>query len=81
MLNGKKFYLYPVDVRSARGARFVSEAVVRAFGAAIKDKFIEIESEFFVENVSDITSGAKFKECIDYLQKNSKVLVIFFDQL
>jgi len=75
-----KFYLYPVDVRSARGARFVSEAVVKAFNAAINDKFIQLESSFIIENTSDITSGKKFQECTKYLEENQKVLVIFFDQ-
>jgi len=75
-----KFYLYPVDVRSARGARFVAEAVVKAFESAIHDGFIEFHGKFQVENIEDITSGSGFIECSEYLQKNEKVLVIFFDQ-
>lgn len=75
-----KFYLYPVDVRSSRGAKFVSEAVVKAFKSAIKDGFIHIDSDFFIENVNDITSGSSFKKCSSYLQENDKVIIIFFDQ-
>jgi hypothetical protein len=75
-----KFYLYPVDVRSSRGAKFVSEAVVKAFTSAIKDGFISIDSEFSIDNVNDITSGVAFKKCSEHLSQNEKVIIIFFDQ-
>lgn len=75
-----KFYLYPVDVRSSRGAKFVSEAVVKAFNSALRDGFISIDGDFSIENVNDITSGASFKRCSDFLHENDKVIIIFFDQ-
>lgn len=75
-----KFYLYPVDVRSSRGAKFVSEAVVKAFNSALKDGFISINSDFSIENVNDITSGSSFKKCSEYLHEHDKVIIIFFDQ-
>lgn len=75
-----KFYLYPVDVRSARGAKFVSEAVVKAYNSALNDEFINIEGRFSIENVNDITSGTSFAACSEYLEKNDKVIIIFFDQ-
>lgn len=75
-----KFYLYPVDVRSSRGAKFVSEAVVKAFNAARKDGFINLDSDFFIENVNDITSGVSFKAYSDHLASTGKVIIIFFDQ-
>lgn len=75
-----KFFLFPVDVRSARGALFVAEAVVRAFNKAIDEDFIGIEIDFKVENIEDITSGKCLKECAQHLKENNKVVVIFFDQ-
>jgi Holliday junction resolvase-like predicted endonuclease/Holliday junction resolvasome RuvABC ATP-dependent DNA helicase subunit len=75
-----KFFLYPVDVRSARGARFVAEAIVKGFTKAIDEKFIELGSEFKVDNIEDITSGNSFIECLKYLNENNKVIVFFFDQ-
>lgn len=75
-----KFFLYPVDVRSARGARFVAEAVVKCFNKAIDDKFINLDYDFKVENIEDITSGNSFRHCLDYLETNNKVIIIFFDQ-
>ena len=75
-----KFYLFPVDVRSARGAKFVAEAIVKGFKSAIDDGFIEFSSDFKIENIEDITSGDDFKSCVEYLSKNNKVIVIFFDQ-
>ena len=75
-----KFYLYPVDVRSARGARFVAEAVVKCFGSAIQEGFIELSHQFKIENIEDITSGESFRSCAEYLENNNKVVVIFFDQ-
>lgn len=75
-----KFYLYPVDVRSARGSRFVSEAVYKAFNTAISQGFIESKNSFFVDNIDEITGGNGFQECAEYLENNNKVMVIFFDQ-
>lgn len=75
-----KYYLYPVDVRSARGARFVAETIVKAFESAISDDFIEFSGDFKVENIEDITSGISFSQCTNYLKDNGKVLVLFFDQ-
>lgn len=75
-----KFYLYPIDVRSARGSRFVSEAVCKAFNAAIQDRFIDLDLNFTVENIDCIADGNAFRECASYLERNNKVMVIFFDQ-
>ena len=75
-----KFYLFPVDVRSARGANFIIEAIAKAFDSAINDDFIEYHNEFLIENVSEITSGVSFNKCIDYLKFHNKVLILFFDQ-
>ncbi|SFK02362.1 Restriction endonuclease [Candidatus Pantoea symbiotica] len=75
-----KFFLASVDVRSARGGRFVAEAVVKAFNMAINEGFIKYNKEFIIENIADITSSESFKECMRYLEDNEKVLTIFFDQ-
>lgn len=75
-----KLFLYPVDVRSARGATFVAEAIVKGFNKAIEDGFIAFNSEFKIENIEDITSGSSFRDCLRYLDENNKVIVIFFDQ-
>ncbi|MCU8472683.1 restriction endonuclease [Vibrio vulnificus] len=75
-----KLYLYPIDVRSARGSRFVAEAVCKAFNTAIDDGFIEYEHKFSIENIDEITGGTAFRECAEYLERNNKVMVVFFDQ-
>lgn len=75
-----KLFLYPVDVRSARGATFVAEAIVKGFNKAIEDGFIAFDSEFKIENIEDITSGSSFRDCLINLEENNKVIVIFFDQ-
>ncbi|SSI85236.1 ATPase [Acinetobacter baumannii] len=75
-----KFFLFPVDIRSARGPKFVAEAVTKAFNAAIKENFIELDLDFKVENIDEILSGSDFCKCNEYLNLHNKVLVIFFDQ-
>lgn len=75
-----KLYLYPVDVRSARGSRFVAEAVNKAFKTAVTDGFIESKTTFTIENIDEITGGKAFQEYVQYLENNNKVMVIFFDQ-
>lgn len=75
-----KFFLYPVDIRSARGPRFVAEVVTKAFNSALKEKFIDLNLSFKVENINEILNGADFNSCDSYLRDNNKVLIIFFDQ-
>ncbi|MGE9818261.1 MULTISPECIES: nSTAND1 domain-containing NTPase [Acinetobacter calcoaceticus/baumannii complex] len=75
-----KLYLYPVDVRSARGSRFVAEAVGKAFNTAVSHGFIESDTSFTIENIDEITGGKAFQEYAQFLEKNNKVMVIFFDQ-
>lgn len=75
-----KLYLYPVDVRSARGSRFVAEAVTKAFNTAVSHGFIESNTPFTIENIDEITGGKAFQEYAQLLENNNKVMVIFFDQ-
>ncbi|MGG6196214.1 restriction endonuclease [Pantoea allii] len=75
-----KFFLFPVDVRSARGGRFVAEAVAKAFKTAIKEGFIDYDKTFLIESVTDIVSSESVQECLAYLSKQGKVMTIFFDQ-
>ncbi|CAG20230.1 restriction endonuclease [Photobacterium profundum] len=75
-----KLFLYPVDVRSARGAKFVSEAITKAFNAAIQSNFIELNTSFQIEDIDDITGAKAFVECDHYLKETEKVVVVFFDQ-
>ncbi|WP_180008076.1 restriction endonuclease [Acinetobacter sp. YH16057] len=75
-----KFFLYPVDIRSARGPRFVAEVVTKAFNTALKEKFIDLNISFKVENINEILNGTDFRLCDEYLIENNKVLIIFFDQ-
>lgn len=75
-----KFFLFPVDIRSARGPRFVAEAVTKAFNTAIKENFIDLNINFKVENIDEILSGSDFHQCNEYLVNNNKIIIIFFDQ-
>ncbi len=75
-----KLFLFPVDVRSARGPMFVAEALLQAVKAAKDEKFIDIDEEPFISDANSILSSPTIKLVQSYLRENKKVLVLFFDQ-
>ncbi len=75
-----KFFLFPVDVRSARGALFVSEAILSALKAASDSEFITPSEDFAVDDVDNILSADSINSVLSELKIKGKVLIIFFDQ-
>lgn len=75
-----KLYLFPVDVRSARGPMFVAEALLQAIKAAKDDKFIELEEAPVISDANNILASSSIKLVQNYLRENKRVLVLFFDQ-
>ena len=75
-----KYFLFPVDVRSARGALFVAEALMTAINAATEAGFIEAPDDLRVEDVDNVLSGQSVNLILSRLKSERKVLVIFFDQ-
>lgn len=76
-----KFYMYPIDVRSARGSLFVGESVLTAIRAAVNDGFLRFPvKELSVEDADNVLSSESIAAVLDSLEKQGKVLVIFFDQ-
>ncbi|MBD2126068.1 restriction endonuclease [Microcoleus sp. ZQ-A2] len=78
------FYIYNVDVRSAReenGALFVIGAVKKALQQAIDDNFIELPSyKIFVDSIEQPFSSQSIQKALKNLKINQKTIVIFFDQ-
>jgi hypothetical protein len=78
------FYIYNVDVRSAReesGALFVISAIKKALQQAIDDNFIELPNyKIFVDSIEQPFSSQSIQKVIKNLKVNKKVIVIFFDQ-
>lgn len=76
-----KFYLFPVDVRTAKSPLFVAKALLQSLNAMIQDEFIKQNGlKPTVENIESLLSGASIKEILSLLQLNNKILVLFFDQ-
>lgn len=75
-----KFFLFPVDVRSARGPLFVAEAMLQAIKNAADAGFVEIPQDLCVSDVSNILSSDSIAALLDQLRAEGKVLVVFFDQ-
>lgn len=76
------FYLYHVDVRSAKGPLFVMSAIRSAIQQAIDDGFIEIPGHVVsIESKEQpLFSSSSAKLVIEKLKSSRRVLVIFFDQ-
>jgi Holliday junction resolvase-like predicted endonuclease len=76
-----KFYMYPIDVRSARGSLFVGESILTALRAAALDNFFRFPLESLaVEDADNVLSSESIADALAALERQGKVLVIFFDQ-
>jgi hypothetical protein len=77
----KKFYLFPIDIRSAKGALFVAQAIKTAIQQVIDDGFIDLPNHAIsVESTEILLSSPSMQEAIDKLKSSRRVLVVFFDQ-
>lgn len=75
-----RYFLYPVDVRSARGPLFVSQALLAGVRAASASDFLHAPRGAQVEDVDDVLSGASLAPVLRRLKEEGRVLVLFFDQ-
>ena len=75
-----KYFLYPVDVRSARGALFVAEAVLQAIRNAGHAGFLEVPENLAVTDAASILTSPSIEKILSELALEKKVLVVFFDQ-
>ena len=75
-----KLFLYPVDVRSARGPLFVAESVLQALNEIHKSQFAYFSNTPTVSDADDILSSPYIEESFRILKKEGKVLILFFDQ-
>jgi hypothetical protein len=77
-----KFFLYPIDVRSAKGPLFVAKAVRTAFQAAFDDSFIQHDfpTSVDIDSAESILQSESIQLALQLLRDSRRVLVIFFDQ-
>ena len=76
-----KFYLYPIDVRSARGPLFIAKALKTAIEAAINDGFISTgPREVTIESTESFLQSASIQSVLESLKTDKRVLIVFFDQ-
>jgi len=77
----KKFFLFPVDARSARGPLFVAKALKTAIQKALDNDFIRLSSpSITIETTESLLQSESIKEALHYLKKHNRVLLVFFDQ-
>jgi len=76
-----KFYLFHIDVRSAKSSLYIYKSLKNAIDKAVEDSFLEDKhSELKIETITSIFYSKAMKELLIELKVNNKVLVIFFDQ-
>jgi len=76
-----KFYLYDVDVRSAKSSLYIHKSIRRAIEKAKIDGFLSQNiNNSDILNISNIFQSDDLKKTIEELRDSNKVLVIFFDQ-
>ncbi|MDZ7830273.1 MAG: YraN family protein [Desulfobacterales bacterium] len=76
-----KFYLYPVDSRSAKGPLFVAKALKAGFESAINSRFVKIsQSAVNIDSTEGMLKSNTIQKILNELKRTKRVLVIFFDQ-
>jgi Holliday junction resolvase-like predicted endonuclease len=76
-----KFYLFPVDVRSARGPLFVAKALKTALERATQEGFVDVAGESIViESAESLLRSASVQSALEGLRASRRVMVVFFDQ-
>jgi hypothetical protein len=76
-----KFYLFPVDARSAKGPLFVAKAIKAAFQSAIDTGFVSTPfSPVEIESTEEILQSRSIQKILSELSKSKRVLLVFFDQ-
>lgn len=75
-----KQFLYPVDVRSARGPLFIAEAVLQAINSAREVGFIKSTNPISITNATNILESESLAEIFHELKTENRILTVFFDQ-
>ncbi|MDR4498167.1 MAG: hypothetical protein MRK02_09650 [Candidatus Scalindua sp.] len=76
-----KFFLYPVDSRSAKGPLFVAKALKAGFEAAISSGFVDISSSVVnIDSTEGMLKSSTIQTILYELKRTKRVLLIFFDQ-
>lgn len=76
-----KYFVFTVDVRSARGSLFVAEALLSSIRAAQASGFISPDTgSVSVDDADNVLAGESVGGVLQMLKAEDKVLMIFFDQ-
>ena len=76
----KNYLVYAVDTRSANSNNFVSQAVKCMFEKAIKENFVQSNSEISIISNYDILESDSIRNVLKELKVNDKFLILIFDQ-
>jgi Holliday junction resolvase-like predicted endonuclease/predicted transcriptional regulator len=76
-----KFYIFSVDVRSARSPLFVAKALKTSLQSAINSGFIPMQIlNIAIESTGSFLQSDSIQLALELLKSNKRVLVLFFDQ-
>lgn len=77
----KKYFIYSVDVRTALSQRYAEFALRACFVKAQKGNFLEMNySNFEITSLDQLFQEDYFIEALDNLKRESKCIVLIFDQ-
>ncbi|OXJ10208.1 MULTISPECIES: restriction endonuclease [Burkholderia] len=77
---GSRFYLYPVDCRTAVSGRYAELALKKCFDSAIEDGFFEFDEPVTFGSSSGVFSEASIRRALEVLKSEQKIIILFFDQ-
>lgn len=80
VINKGKYFIFPIDSRAATTRRFPELAVVTAIKEAVNKGFIKTAGPLEFGGSSSLFSTPEMRAVADILQREEKVLCIFFDQ-
>lgn len=76
-----RYFLYPVDSRSATSSNFVALSFKRMIEEAEKKEFIKLDARLLeITSNYDVLASNSVKDIIKILEKQQKVMILVFDQ-
>lgn len=77
----KKYFVYPVDVRTAVSSRYVEMAFMSCIEKADECGFTDVKNRTVeITNINQYIDSLSIQNTLEYLKNNNKTIVLIFDQ-
>jgi hypothetical protein len=80
LYNGKKIFVYPVDIRAAKSQSYIYSSLLRTLRSAQSAGFGSPNIELNITDVNSPLSSQSVKDFLNVVEKNGQLIVLILDQ-